>query len=173
MEVVRSFDDLLNNPAFFGFEDTESINTGVGFGAEKGNPLVEAILKDYADIHFRLPDGSLDTLPCPVRNTKAIAHFCSEKYDTKSVLRTQYGFFYPPEYFCPLSADGITMKKTKNTHSIHWFSATWLSEDEQIVHEYRIFRGKCEKALGKNLGGYVARGVYLFYPKKRAVLKRM
>ena len=173
VEIIKEFDDLLGDPAFFGFEDNESIATGLGFGAEPGNPVVGAMLKDYDHIHFRLPDGSLDQLPCPIRNTKSISRLLPNSYDGKTIVKTKHAAFYPAEYFCPLSADGTTMKKTKHTHSIHWFSATWLSEDEQIVHTYRIFRGKCEHLFGKRLGGYVARGVYLFFPKRREVLRRM
>lgn len=173
VEVLKPFDDLLADSAFFGFEDTNSVATGLGFGAAKENPVVGAMLSSYDKIHFRLPDGSLDKLPCPVRNTCAIAEFLPEKYNATAVQRTEYATFYPPAYFCPLSADGITMKKTKDTHSIHWFSATWLSEDERVVHEYRVFRGKCEKVLGKRLGGYVTRGIYLLLPRKREILKRM
>ena len=173
VEVIKSFDDLLADPAFFGFEDEKSVATGLGFGAEKGNPVVGTMLRDYENIHFRLSDGSLDQLPCPVRNTKSISHLLPNSYDGKAVLKTEHAAFYPTEYFCPLSADGITMKKTKHTHSIHWFSATWLSEEERIVHNYRIFRGKCEKILGKTLGRFFARAVYLLFPEKRAVLKRM
>ncbi|MCD7809089.1 MAG: glycosyl transferase, partial [Erysipelotrichaceae bacterium] len=35
VEVIKSLDGLLNNKAYFGFEDNEHVNTGVGFGAEK------------------------------------------------------------------------------------------------------------------------------------------
>lgn len=34
VEAVRSFDELLDNPAFFGFENDRFVNTGEGFGAE-------------------------------------------------------------------------------------------------------------------------------------------
>lgn len=173
VEVIKSFDDLLDAPAYFGFEDAASISTGLGFGAEKHNPVVGAMLEDYDTIHFRREDGTLDKLPCPIRNTKAIAHYLPQNMTGTSVVKIQDAVFYPPEYFCPLSADGTTMKKTKDTHSIHRFSATWLSEDEMIVHEYRVFRGKCEKKFGKKLGYYIALVVYLFKPKKREVLKRM
>lgn len=172
VEVIRPFDDLLDEPAFFGFEDNLSVNTGLGFGAEKGNPVVKAMLADYGDAHFRLPDGRLDKLPCPVRNTKSILHLLPHPYDGRAIIRTECATFYPAEYFCPLSSDGLTMKKTRHTYSIHWFSATWLSEEERIVHNYRIFRGKCEKLLGKTLGGYFVRAVYLLFPRKRDVLKR-
>ena len=173
VELVQSLDVLLDAPAFFGFEDSASINTGIGFGAAKNNPIVSAMLEDYNNIHFRLSDGTLDKLPCPIRNTNAITSYLPEDFNPSTIVRIQDAVIYPPEYFCPLSADGITMRKTQNTYSIHWFSATWLTEDQMVVHKYRVFRGKCEKLLGKRLGGYTARFVYLFYPKRRAVLKRM
>ena len=172
VEVIKAFDDLLVDPAFFGFEDERSVATGLGFGAEKGNPVVKAMLRDYEGIHFRNPNGSFDKLPCPVRNTKSIAHLISEQRKPGTILRTDHASFYPSEYFCPLNADGINLRKTKHTHSIHWFSATWLSADEQVVHKYRIFRGKCQKMLGKKFGGYLARAVYLFRPKDREILKK-
>lgn len=169
VELVKPLDELLTYPAFFGFEDAEHIATGLGFGAERGNPAVEAMLWGYDGVHFRLADGSLDLLPCPVRNTKAIGFGGA----TDKVICLEHATLFPPEYFCPLSADCVNMRRTENTYSIHWFSATWLSEDEQVVHRYRVFRGKCEKLLGARLGGYLARAVYLFRPKDREVLKRM
>ena len=171
VEVVRSLDDLLGDDAFFGLEDTGSIATGLGFGAEAGNPVVAAMLLDYDGVHFKKPDGSYDLTTCPIRNTGSIAHLLPE--EIREVTRIPGSVIYPPEWFCPLSADGSQMRKTPNTHSIHWYSATWLREDQQGVHEYRLFKNKCERMMGKRLGGYAARFVYLFFPKKREVLKRM
>ena len=173
VEVVRSFDDLLGDAAFFGLEDTGSIATGLGFGAEQGNPVVGAMLRDYDGVHFLKPDGSFDLTTCPVRNTNSIAHLLPDHMPGGKPIPIPGAVIYPPEWFCPLSADGSKMRKTPNTHSIHWYSATWLTEDQMVVHKYRIFRSKCEKMLGKRLGGYAARFVYLFFPEKREVLKRM
>lgn len=173
VELIKPLDGLLDVSAFFGFEDNRSISTGLGFGAVKGNSVVYAMLKDYADIHFLKPDGSYDKLPCPIRNTKSIAHLLPKEIKSGKIIEIKDAVIYPSEYFCPLSADGMEMKKTENTYSIHWFSATWLSEDEMVVHRYRIFRSKCERYLGKYLGSYIARGIYLFFPRKRAILKRM
>ena len=171
VEVVRSLDDLLGDDAFFGLEDTGSIATGLGFGAEAGNPVVAAMLRDYDGVHFQKSDGSYDLTTCPVRNTASIAHLLPE--EIREVTRIPGAVIYPPEWFCPLSADGSQMRKTSNTHSIHWYSATWLNDDQKVVHEYRLFKNKCERLMGKRLGGYAARFVYLFFPKKREVLKRM
>lgn len=45
VEVVRPLDELLRYPVFLGFETEEYVNTGVGFGAERGNKIVEGMLK--------------------------------------------------------------------------------------------------------------------------------
>ena len=47
VEAVRSFDELLDNPAFFGFENDRFVNTGEGFGAEPHNPAVRQMLAEY------------------------------------------------------------------------------------------------------------------------------
>lgn len=169
VELIKSLDPLLDNHAYFGIEDTCMINTGLGFGAEKGNPAVGRMLEDYKDVHFLKDDGSYDLLTCPVRNTKSIAGLLPEVKN--ELTRTEDAVFYPSEYFCPLSADGRTMKKTKNTYSIHWFSATWLNEQERIVHEYRLMKNKCVRYFGKTAGGYLVRIIYLFKPRKRKILK--
>lgn len=173
VEVIRSFNDLLSESAFFGFEDEKSIGTGLGFGAEKENDVIELMLRDYEDLHFVNTDGSYDATPCPIRNTKAIEHLLPSNYNTGNIVRIEKATFYPPEYFCPLDHYGVNLRKTKNTYSIHWFSATWLTDDEKVAHEFRIFRKKCEKMFGEKVGGYIARFIYLFHPKKRKVLQRM
>ena len=173
VELLRPLNDLLEESAFLGLEDTDMIATGLGFGAEAGNEVIGAMLRDYSGIHFLKTDGSFDLLPCPVRNTKSIEHLLPEKMNYGEITRIQGAAIYPREFFCPLSADGTSMLRTDNTYSIHWFSASWLSPEDKIVHDFRVFRGRCEKKLGKKLGSLVARGVYLFRPKERNVLKRM
>ena len=45
VEVIRSIDDLLENDAFFGFENDSFVATGLGFGAIKGQASVKAMLQ--------------------------------------------------------------------------------------------------------------------------------
>ena len=172
VEVIKSFDELLCNDAFFGFED-EFIATGLGFGAVKWNTVVELMIKDYAGKHFLLSDGKYDTTTCPVRNTNSIKHLFPTNYDQMKSFKIQGAVLFPPEYFCPLNPGTGILQKTSNTYSIHHYTATWLSEDQQVVHQWRLFKRKCEKKFGKWLGGYIARAVYLFFPEKRKVLRRM
>lgn len=48
VQVIKSFDGLLNNPMFLGYEMNDYIGTGI-IGAEKMNPFVGGLLDFYTD----------------------------------------------------------------------------------------------------------------------------
>lgn len=138
VEVLCSFDDMLDNEAFFGFENSEYINTGVGFGAEKSNILVIQMLEEYA----KLLDGKHGVISCPELNTKALVKYGLRCDGTKQQL--EHGAVYPIDYFNPYDDTTGRIQKTKNTHSVHWFAKSWMkkstilkSKITQIVH--RLF----------------------------------
>lgn len=65
VELVRPLDELLELPGFMGFQTNNEIATGLGFGARKGNSVVQALLRDYDALDF-LKGGRQrgpDTLP--------------------------------------------------------------------------------------------------------------
>ena len=47
VELVRPLDELLELPGFMGFQTNNEVATGLGFGARKGNSVVQALLRDY------------------------------------------------------------------------------------------------------------------------------
>ena len=57
VELLKPLDPLLECRGFMGFDEKGIVATGLGFGAERGNEIVGAFLKDYEDIPFILPDG--------------------------------------------------------------------------------------------------------------------
>ena len=179
VEIVKPLDGLLNNHAYFGFESTgiqndqHFIATGLGFGAEINNSVVYRMLKDYSNEHFIREDGSLNLQACPVRNTASVRKLLPNNYSGNEIIRIDGATIFPSEYFCPLDASGIQLHKTKNTYSIHWYTASWLNEDQMVVHKYRIFRNKCQRLFGEKVGDFLARLVYLLKPKERNVLKKM
>lgn len=71
VELHASLDELLNVGAFYFFESIRNINTGLGFGAEKGHGSVKAMLNYYENIHF-VSNGKMDLRPCPAINTNAL-----------------------------------------------------------------------------------------------------
>ena len=64
VELVRPLDELLELPGFMGFQTNNEVATGLGFGARKGNSVVQALLRDYDALDFLKADGSADLTPC-------------------------------------------------------------------------------------------------------------
>ena len=151
VEILKPIDELLESNGFFGFDEKGLVCTGLGFGAEAGNEIVNAFLKDYDDIPFLLPDGSLDMTPCPNRNTDALKRL---GMDTENNDQTFMGArFLPCEYLCPM--EYYTGKKniTKHTYSIHHYCASWTSKvSKRTIRIKRIIGVKLyNKLYGKFL----------------------
>lgn len=130
VEIIKSFDDMLVNKGYAGFELPDYVNFGQGFGAEPGNPVIKALRDSYEKLSFINPDGSLNLVPSPELNTNTLLEFGLIGNGKKQIINDCFTI-YPVEYFCPKSwTDGI-IRKTKNTYSIHHFEATWLTEEQQ------------------------------------------
>ena len=53
---------------------------------------------------------------------------------------------YPIDYFCPVDFDTEKLHKTRNTVVIHWFAASWHTEEERRFFEEEKKRLKRERA---------------------------
>ena len=73
VEIIKSFNPLLKNKGFAGFEDSEFVNSGQGFGAEAGNPVIKKLLESYDDLIFKSKDGSLNMIASPELNTEVLS----------------------------------------------------------------------------------------------------
>lgn len=126
VEVIKSFNDLLNEPAFFGFETDQYVASGLGFGAEAGNRAVYAMLKEY-DQYL---DGKHGTIGCPIANTDALVKLGLKR--NGSLQRMQDVTVFPADYFNPYDDPTGTLNKTKNTYSIHWYAKSWMPMRKRI-----------------------------------------
>ena len=128
VELLKNLDPLLINESYFGREDDIYVNTGLGFGAEKGTRILKELAEDYQDIPFVRDDGSFDMLACPIRN-----HRVFEKYGLKMgngyQILSNGTAIYPIEYFNPKNTKTNLVKITCNTYSIHDYSASWYDEE--------------------------------------------
>ena len=125
VEIIKPIDDLIDETGYMGFDDNGVVSTGLGFACEKGNELVGALLDDYNDISFVLPDGSYDLTPCPDRNTKVLERL---GLDTSVKNQIFMGIhFWPEDFFCPMKYYTGKKEITENTYSIHHFCASWTS----------------------------------------------
>lgn len=129
VEVIKKIDKFLENKAFSGFENETEIPTGI-MASEAKLDIFKELLDYYTDRHFVMGDGTLDV----TSNVTTITNIMLEKgLNQNNSLQTLNDFtFYPKDYFCPI--DYSTKKKniTENTHTIHWFSGSWVPRKQKI-----------------------------------------
>lgn len=147
VELIKSLDNFLNCRCFFGTEPSGYVNTGIGFGAERHNPVIEKMLHQY-DNHFVLADGSFDMKPCPQKNSIIIFDL-GYQYNKYNIWQNEEVAVYPPDFFCPLDYDTGKLSLTERTVSIHHYGASWHNLWSEIM--YKI-RKKCIKKFGYKVG---------------------
>lgn len=137
VRLLKNPSFLLENTAFFGIEtDSSMINTGVGFGAEKGKQIIRDILKVYEDGETKFSVEKTYSLIC---TSLAEAVFLSYGYnrENENQTLTDGSVVYPTEFFCPMNNNFIT-NITENTVAIHLFNASWsdvLSEKNKKIRK--------------------------------------
>jgi hypothetical protein len=137
VELIKKIDPLLEYDAYFGFEDGQHIATGLGFGAEKGAPVLKELMNDYADILFILEDGSFDLKPCPVRNTEVFLRHGLKQDDSRQVLADNI-LILPSINLCPYDYHLKPKGNLNEAYSIHWFSASWYDEvSRKALYDWR------------------------------------
>lgn len=140
VKLKKILDPLLTNSAYFGFEDNAHINTGHGFGAEAGLPILKELIDDYTGVSFINEDGSFDTLPSPPRNTPIFIRHGLVADNTKQVLDGNM-LILPRDHLCPIGFDGSD-HFSKNTISVHLFEGTWLTPEKKRNNEKNRKRKK-------------------------------
>lgn len=153
VEVCRSFDPLLSGSGFMAVDNGGYVSLGLGFGAEAQHPLVQKMLDDYNDRHFRRTDGSLDKTPSPHIQTALLARE-GFQWGGNGMQMICGVAIYPPEYFDPISYKTGLCVMTENTYSIHHYTATWHSEEERRMQR---IRWDAYKRFGPRLGGVAYR----------------
>ena len=130
VELVRPLDELLELPGFMGFQNNNEVATGLGFGACKGNPVVQALLRDYDALDFIKADGSVDLTPCPERNTKVLQTLGVRVDGTRQSIAEME--IFPAEYFCPMEFATRKLRVTPKTYSIHRYAESWKPKPSAV-----------------------------------------
>lgn len=133
VEVKRSYEPLLNDTAFIGFEESKAHLPGTCvMGCEQHCQWVKDMLALYNGVEFVKPDGTLDMMTNVQRMGTLILKELSQEevkeknYWTKEQYITKWGLrIYTYDYFSPITSTRV-MRKTKNTYSIHRFAGSWV-----------------------------------------------
>lgn len=174
VELLRSLNGLLENELFFAMERQNcQINTGLGFGAEKGDQLLRELMRIYEKLSFILEDGSYNLTPCPKYTTDFFKKngFCVED----KTQRLKHVVILSSEYFCPMNYHTGTIDITNYTYGIHWYEASWQGVDDRKIHMAEM---KILHLMPKKTGKFVCmiyRNAYrlLEYTGKGILLKKI
>lgn len=179
VKVFKSFDKLLQNKFFVGWENKNTVATCV-IGAEKENLIIKQLLETYNKKSFINTDGTLNLEPNTVLMTTIL-----KKYKINingEHQKNEFLTIYPVEYFCPL--DGYTgdLNITDKTYAIHLFNGSWLDEREKKRDKlYKDFYQKYKKKLplvmvkimGKLISTYKIEGIIGIKNRFYKLIKRM
>ena len=154
VELIKSFDDLLEQEAFIGFENTGTeelyVNCGQGFGAKPKNNIIKKMRDFYNNMHFYDKNGELNMLPSPHYTTKVLCENGLKRENNTQKLDDI--IVYNSKVLCPKNFMTGDINITNDTYSIHHFTASWLDEKikNTMDHEREIY-----KKYGKKLGRYI------------------
>lgn len=126
VELHNSLDELLQTKCWFCYDDIRYINTGIGFGSEKGHFIIKSILDDYYNREFNL-------VPCIVLNTNIIEH------NIKGFKRNGLSNTIEGILFLGLHDYGKYGK--------HHYQFSWGTDEERVRHKKRVnknWRLKCK-----------------------------
>lgn len=170
VEVIKSFDELLTEKMFCGFESRDpvgfkknmpieySVNLGLGYGAEKGHPYLKELMDLYQSLSFYNADGTLNLIACPRYQTQVLVkHGLIANNETQ---RLPQCIAYSPEYFCPKSnvTDRFLYPLDKS-FSIHHFTVSWASDKDL---EARNWKNKLNKFLPYWIASKIVSFIYKF-----------
>lgn len=147
VEVIKSFEDILENGSFMGCEEesgeTFAINPGLGIASEKGLPLYRSVLDFYDSLGEKDREKIVSRgFVVPKTTEILVAKGLKQKREIQCVDGIT---IYPKEYFNPLDSATGKLSLTEQTRSIHWYTASWLSPTKRL-------RSKILKPIHRLLG---------------------
>lgn len=133
VEVIKPYEDILDKGAFMGLEkdgtlkDTKiAINPGLGLGAEAGIAIYYEIINGFASLEFYDISGKRNNYSMIPMVTSM---FLQRGLRANGKIQQLCGItIYPQRFFNPYNSITGSLQKTPETHSIHWYSASWMGK---------------------------------------------
>ncbi len=148
VEVIKNLGPLCEYKGYIGFENTDFVNDGQGFGGAKGFPLFKEMLDIYdTDEAFDFWGGEKHNVESPKLRTKVLLRHGLCQDGSRQTVQDMEVF--PSEYFCPKDYETGRLKITDNTYSIHHYDGSWHEGNAQ---RYVRMRQKLNRTFGKKLG---------------------
>lgn len=143
VKVLKSFDDLLQNRSFWGFEAGNFIATST-IGAIPKHEIIKKYLAQYHERKFLHADGAQDT----TTNVEIITHLWQEEGLALNNELQSLGngnLFLPQKYLSPYDYRNGSENVSIDTYAIHHYAKTWLSPWARV-------KGKAKRIINKIFG---------------------
>ncbi|SEA51751.1 Glycosyltransferase sugar-binding region containing DXD motif-containing protein [Prevotella sp. tc2-28] len=146
VEVIKPFDDIVARGAFMGLEidglkkgTKIAINPGLGLGAEAELPIYQEILNGFTRMAYYGADGKRSNYTMiPMVTDLFLGKGLEANGKVQSICDVT---IYPQRFFNPYNGVTGELSITSDTHSIHWYSATWMeTKSKWIVKLKRTIR---------------------------------
>lgn len=151
VEVIRSFDALLYDEMFCGFEQSGCINFGNGFGAAQGNALIRELRDVYDNYKFINDNGSLNVTPCVYYQEPVLAR-CHVQFNG-AYQKIGNAVIYPGEVLDAENHWSKEVKLTDKTRSLHHYASSWWDNPdmnaavEKLQQNYGLLRQRMEEHI--------------------------
>lgn len=154
VEVLKSFDDLLDLPYFVGAEKAQTPEAAI-MGAEKGCDWVGQCLQYYEGRPFIKEDGSMDIRKLPEIMFEQIGKLkpyrvlsLEDSLNVRTLDMQQEFLILNDAFFSPKVFDSREVEITPNTYCIHHYENSWFSHKAKIYYRTRAL---LVKVLGLDL----------------------
>lgn len=137
MYVVKSFNELLVENVFFGYETQirDYISGGI-MGAQINNPFISILLAQYDSLKFE--NANIDQLKIPLIITKAFL-----TYKAKETIQIfPFDYFYPFPFEKRHEKNEFLHYATDQTYAIHLWDLSWFTWEDFVIQKYHNFRKK-------------------------------
>lgn len=145
VEVLKSFNDLLDKPYFLGRENVSNKIEAAAMGAMSKSAWVKECLNYYENKHFNGSQEQVNGLPLP----HVMQRILSAQYgiiDIKSPIEFNQNSFkiqvLPSSYFSPKNYTTQNIETTNDTYCIHHFTSMWRSPKEKFLFKIEGILGK-------------------------------
>lgn len=121
VELIASIDDLIAQGGFFtcSRDEPREVDPGQGFAAEKGEPVLKAILDRYEARTFDPACHMVQT--CPAIVTEVLRDFPSVRC-------------LPARYFNPKGNCAGEIRLSPDTRGIHHYAASWFNWKQRFAY---------------------------------------
>jgi len=154
VEVLKSFDDLLDLPYFMGAEKAQTPEAAI-IGAEKGLDWIKVCLDYYQDRSFINEDGSLNIQTVPdimihqIEQVKPVRVLSIEdSLNIRQLDMQKEVLEFNDVFFSPKVFDSREVEITPYTYAIHHYQNSWFSPKAKVYYRTRAY---FVKLFGRNL----------------------